>query len=180
MSRPLTTKITRLALLATAGLALFLFESLIPRPLPWIKPGLSQIATLIALYVYGWRESLAVVVLRVGLAALLTGSFAGPGFWLALPAGVTAALVMAAARAAAGRHLSIAGVSMIGALTHNLIQLALVRLFYVRNSEIWTLLPMVWLPALFTGLAVGLAARMLIEFGRRARLDWGTNDPRGE
>jgi len=82
---------------------------------------------------------------------------------------------MAAARSAGGRSLSIAGVSMIGALTHNLTQLALVRLFYVRSSEIWTLLPLVWLPALFTGLAVGLAARLLIDFSRRMSLDWGTN-----
>lgn len=180
MSRSSSIKITRLALLATAGLALFLFESLIPRPLPWIKPGLSQIATLLALYIYSWRESLAVVALRVALAALLTGSFAGPGFWLALPAGVTAALVMAAARTAGGRVLSMAGVSMIGALTHNLTQLALVRLFYVRSSEVLYLLPLVWLPALFTGLVVGLAAHLLLEFSRRAGLVWGTKDSPGE
>ncbi len=95
MARSSARKITQLALLTGAGLALFLFESLIPRPLPWIKPGLSQIATIVALYAYGWREAIAVVAARVCLGALLIGSFAGPGFWLALPAGAAAALVMA-------------------------------------------------------------------------------------
>lgn len=167
-------KIARLALLTTTSLALFLFESLIPRPLPWIKPGLSQIATLTALYLYGWREALAVVVGRVVLAALLTGAFAGPGFWLSLPAGVTAALAMAAVRWTGRGRIGIAGVSVIGALVHNLTQLALVALWIVRGEQVLFLLPLVWLPAVATGLAVGLAARLLLLFAARNRNAWGT------
>ena len=167
-------KITQLALLTAAGLVLFLFESVIPRPLPWIKPGLSQIATLVALYLFGWREALVVVGARVLLGSLLTGTFIGPGFWLALPAGMSAAVSMACTRSVARESVGMAGVSVIGALVHNLTQLALVRLFFVQSEEVIYLLPLVWLPAIFTGLIVGLASFLLIWFSRRAGIVWGT------
>ncbi|HOT97821.1 MAG TPA: Gx transporter family protein [bacterium] len=53
MARMDARKHSRLALLTADGLALSLFESVMPRPLPWIKPGLSRIATLAALYLHG-------------------------------------------------------------------------------------------------------------------------------
>jgi heptaprenyl diphosphate synthase len=174
MIRPTAHRLTRLALLTAAGLTLFLFESLIPRPLPWIKPGLSQIATVVALFLYGWREAAIVVTARVILAALLTGSFASPGFWLSLPSGLTAALLMALARWIGGKSVGIVGISVVGALTHNMVQLALVALILVQGTEVFFLLPMVWLPAIFTGLVVGVASHLLIETIDKTGLDWGT------
>lgn len=162
------TKVSRLALVVAAGLALFVFESLMPRPLPWVKPGLAQIATLIALYLWGWQEAVLVVVARVLLGSLLTGSFASPAFWLALPAGVAAALAMALVRCAAGHAVGIAGVSVIGALVHNLVQLLLVRALWAPGPGLLYLLPLVWLPAILTGLLVGLAAHLLLHTAGRA------------
>lgn len=162
------SKLSRLALLVAAGLALFVFESLMPRPLPWVKPGLAQIATLIALYLWGWQEAVLVVVARVLLGSLLTGSFASPAFWLALPAGVAAAVVMALVRCAGGGAVGMAGVSVIGALVHNLVQLLLIRALWAPGPGLLYLLPLVWLPAVLTGLLVGLAAHLLLNFGTRA------------
>lgn len=164
-----------MAVLITAGLLLFLFESLIPRPLPWAKPGFSQMVTLIALYLWGWREAVMVVAARVSLAALIAGSFAGPAFWIALPSGICAALIMAGCRAVAGERLSIIGISMIGALTHNLVQLVAAWLLLVQQPQIFYLFPLLWLPAIVTGILVGWLAHASLTLLHRVSPSWGTN-----
>lgn len=161
-------KIVHMAMLITLGLLLFLFESLIPRPLPWAKPGFSQIATLIALYLWGWREAVVLVTARICLAALVAGGLAGPAFWIALPSAIAAALMMAAWRSAAGDRFSILGISVVGALTHNVIQLFMAYVLLVRHSHIFYLFPLLWLPALFTGLIVGVIASAALSLLKRA------------
>ena len=75
-----TQILLQLSLIATGGLVLFLFESLIPRPLPWLKPGLANIATLYALQKFGLRESLSVTLLRICVGGIILGTFLNPAF----------------------------------------------------------------------------------------------------
>lgn len=158
-----TQKITRAALLTGFGLVMFLFESALPRPLPWAKPGLANIATLIALYALGPTSAWAVTILRVLLGSLLVGTFFNPGFWLSLAGGVASVLVMAFAKKHGQRAFSIMGVSLLGALAHILAQIALAGILIVQRLEILYLLPLMLWPALFAGLIVGIAAWLLLE-----------------
>ena len=45
--------IARLGLLASAAVVLFVFESLAPRPLPWMKLGLGNLPVVVALWIFG-------------------------------------------------------------------------------------------------------------------------------
>ena len=47
----------RIARLAAAAIGLALIDAAIPLPLPGVKPGLSNIVTLIVLARYGWRTA---------------------------------------------------------------------------------------------------------------------------
>ena len=67
-------KAIQLSLIVAVGLVLFLFESFIPRPLPWLKPGLANIATLFTLYTFDLRCALTVTLLRILLGSLIIGS----------------------------------------------------------------------------------------------------------
>jgi heptaprenyl diphosphate synthase len=157
-----------LGLLAGIGLLLFWFERFLPAPLPWFKWGLSQICTLLALYLMGYEAALLVVFLRVLAAALILGSFASPAFWLSLGAGLAAAVTMAAARRIGRPYLTIFGVSLIGALTHNSVQLVLAYLLLVHHSSLGLLFPLVWFPAILSGLIVGYAAFLMLAMLARA------------
>jgi heptaprenyl diphosphate synthase len=167
---PLLTKsisrpqyLTRTALLVGFGLVMFLFESILPRPLPWAKPGLANIATLLALYWLGATSAWAVTLLRVLLGSFFIGSFLNPGFWLSLAGGFAAAATMTLLKKYASTQFSIIGISLAGALAHVLAQIGVAAWLIVRRPEIVYLLPAMLWPALFAGLVVGLAALFLLE-----------------
>lgn len=160
-SRP--HKITRTALLAGFGLVMFLFETVLPRPLPWAKPGLANIATILALYALGPASAWAVTILRVIIGSFLIGTFFNPGFWLSLAGGIASVFVMASVKKHGRRAFSIIGISLLGALAHVLAQIALAGILIVQRFQILYLLPLMLWPALLAGLIVGVAALLLLE-----------------
>lgn len=164
-SKPSLTnaKLVRLALLTGVGLILFLFESLIPRPLPWLKPGLAHIATLIAIYTMGMSEAMIVVFIRVLVGSLLLGSLFNPAFVLSLGGGVVATIVMAQAYRYFSKIFSIFGISILGSVVHNLTQLLLVHVLIVKQIEIFYLAPLMILSSLFTGFIVALVSYLLMQ-----------------
>lgn len=163
-------KIAQMALLIGFGLILYLFENLLPRPLPWIKLGLAQTAGLLALYLLGWREAILVTAARVVVGAMLVGEIGGPTFYLSLVAGLAAVIIMVVVRHLGKNAISIIGVSLCGAMTHNMTQLFLVYWLIVHSEQIFFLLPFLTLPAILAGLVIGLLSHFLIE--RLKRLNW--------
>jgi len=168
-SRWSVRRVTRLGFLTAAGTALFVLESLVPLPLPFLKVGLANISTLLALLLGGPADALSVVFLRVLAGSLITGSFLGPAFILAMTAGLVSAAVMAIVRGAAGRLFGPVGLSLAGSTAHVSTQMALVMFLYVRNTAVAGLLPVLLLTALIGGMIVGLVtARLLPALPREA------------
>lgn len=154
---------TRTALLAAFGLVMFLLETALPRPLPWAKPGLANIATLLALYALGSKSAWAVTLIRISLGSFILGTFFSPGFWLSFAGGLLSCGVMIMLHRFGPRRFSVLGISLAGALAHVLAQIILAGILIVRRFEILYLLPLMLWPALVAGLAVGIAAFLLLE-----------------
>src|SRR5262249_37832983 len=87
----------RIALYAAAATVLFVLERLLPNPLPWVRLGLANAVTLLALCELGARPAAAVVALRVGLGSLFAGTLFGPQFALSASGAVASWAAMAAA-----------------------------------------------------------------------------------
>lgn len=153
--------VSRIGLLVALGLVLQIIEGTIPPilPLPGARLGLANLATVIALVTLGPWEALVVNVLRCLLGGLLRGSFIG--LTLSLTAGTAATLVMAALYGLPPRALSLTGVSIAGAVTHNAVQLA-VAMWLVGFPGMKYYLPYLLLIALPTGFFIGISARRLI------------------
>lgn len=158
-----SSKIVWLSLFIALGLIVFMFESYIPRPLPWLKPGLANIASLLALYLFGFQSAMIVIILRVILGSLLLGSFLNPAFLLSMAGGISATLVMAFMLKYCSRFFSIVGISISGAVVHNIVQLILVMLFVVNQYTILYLMPVMILSSLFSGTVVAVISHFLIE-----------------
>ncbi len=156
-------KLARTALFAAFGLVMYLFESALPRPLPWAKPGLANIATLLALYSLGAQSAWVVTLIRVCVGSFILGSFFSPGFWLSLSGGMLSCGAMTLAHRYATRWFSIVGISLLGALAHVLAQITLAGILIVQRLEILYLLPLLLWPALVSGFMVGVAAFLLRE-----------------
>ncbi|MDZ7294394.1 MAG: Gx transporter family protein [candidate division KSB1 bacterium] len=155
-------RVTYAAVLVATGLVLFVFESLIPRPLPWLKPGLANVAGLIALYLLGMREAVAVTLVRILVGALLLGTFFNPAFFLSLGGGMMAVFAMGTVRYVAKDAFSIIGISVCGAACHNLVQMWLAYALIVRRMELFFLLPAMLLAAVVTGTVVGLIGHLAV------------------
>lgn len=156
-------RLTRTALLSAFGLALFLFEASLPRPLPWAKPGLANIATLLALFTLGARSAWAVTFIRLLVGSFVLGSFFSPGFWLSFTGGACSCGVMIFLRRYAARSFSVIGLSLAGALAHVLTQIAVAAVLIIQRVEVLQLLPLLLWPALAAGFIVGLVAFLLLE-----------------
>ncbi|HEX9655482.1 MAG TPA: Gx transporter family protein [Bacteroidota bacterium] len=153
-SRHLTT----MSFFSIVGIALFVLESFIPMPLPFLKIGLANVSTLLALYTFGLTDVLIIVLIRVVAGSLLVGSIFSPGFLLAFAGGVSSALVMSALKRMTGDLFSIFGISLVGAFVHVIAQMFIVVLLFVQSTAVLILFPMLLSSALIGGTVVGWIA----------------------
>ena len=119
--------LTYMAVLVTFAVVIHTVEAALPLPMPvpGVRLGLANIITLLAIVLYGLRSGLIVSILRTLLGSFFSGSFLSFGFWLSLAGGVSSCLVMALAVLLVKRKaISLVSVSILGAVTHNLAQLA--------------------------------------------------------
>ena len=159
----------RIALLSAYALALHGFESLLPTPIPWLKLGLANIITIITIFLYGIRTAIMVTLIRVILASLFTGTFLGPAFILSLGGGITSTLAMGFFLSVLPRLFSIIGLSIIGALFHNITQLFLAYFLFIQRIEaILLIAPFIILLGTLTGTVNGVVSDLLIKNLKKA------------
>jgi len=149
----------RLALLAAFAVALHALERMIPSPLPWFKFGLANIITLLALLLYGFKTSMMITMVRVFAGSLIAGMFLGPAFVLSLSGAVMGTLAMAAVHKTMPSAFGPLGLSLAGALAHNLGQLAAAHILFIRNLDAILLVsPFILFIGVLTGAVNGLFA----------------------
>lgn len=156
-----TRRLVVLSMLAASGLIIFVFESFLP-VLPWFRPGLGNIATILALLLLGFRDAVEVTLLRIVLGALVLGRLLTPVFVFALAGGIVSVLVMGFAL----RSLKVfgpVGVSVLGAVSHNVIQLVVAYLLFVKSSELFIFIPVFVITGVVTGALTGLVSAIICE-----------------
>jgi heptaprenyl diphosphate synthase len=154
----------RIAILSAYSLALHGIESLIPMPLPWVRVGLANIIAVTAFILFGFRAAMMVTLVRVFIASLLTGSFLGPGFVLSLGGGSAGILAMGAAFRLLPGLFGPVGLSLTGALFHNLAQLFLAYILFIQKIEpVLIITPVLLLIGTGGGLVNGLVADLLVK-----------------
>ncbi len=157
-----TRRLVFLSLLVALGTVLHVVEGmlLMPLPLPGVKLGLANIVTLFALHLYGFRAGMTVATARVFLGSLLGGVFLSPGFFLALSGAVACTLIMAILL----KHttcFSLIGISMAGAVGHNLGQL-LAASIILQSKGVFYYLPVLLISGIPTGFFTGYILKSLL------------------
>lgn len=154
----------RIAILSAYALALHGFESLLPTPIPWLKLGLANIITLVALVLYGFRTALLVTLIRVVLASIFIGTFLGPAFILSTGGGLASAVAMGLTIKYFKRLFGTVGISLIGALFHNIAQLSLAYYFFIQRLEaVLIISPLILFLGSLTGIVNGIISDLLIK-----------------
>jgi len=158
-----TGKLSRLATLLALATAIHSLEALIPFTVGWFKFGFSNIVGLATLYIFGFKDAALLTIGRILLGGLISGELWAPGFLLASAGGISSMIVMGGAYRVAGRHLSEIGVSVLGAVSHNMAQLWVAYSMLVKNESILLLAPIMIFAAIGTGVINGLAGKFLIK-----------------
>lgn len=164
----MTTRLTRIALLTATALILFLVESSLPRPLPWMRLGLANAPVLAALMLFGAGPAIAIAVVKWVIGGLLSGGLAGPAFVIGGAGGLASVAIMVLLRRAAPRWFSPVGISIAGALTHQSVQLV-VATGYLGTSSLLSLWPMFLIGGVVSGALTGVATYAAIERLHRYR-----------
>lgn len=156
-----TKRLTRLALLTAIALILFTVEAQIPTPvpIPGVKLGLANIVTVYAMFRYGPKDTLLVLLARVLLGSAFSGSMMA--LWFSLAGGLLCWLVMLPLRKILTEHqIWVCGV--IGAVCHNIGQMAVCVAVY-GTAQVLAYLPVLMLSGIVTGLFTGFVALFLLK-----------------
>ncbi len=172
--------ITFLAIFIATASAVNMAEWFIPHPILGLKLGLANMVTLAGLITMGKNFAVKVAVGRVILSSILLGTFLSPAFYLSFSGALIACLIMIAIYRPLGK-ISPVGISIIGAVTHNLAQLTVAYLLFIKHGGIIFLLPLLLCSSVITGMINGYLTLNIVpkiaEFSLR-RIFLASNSPR--
>lgn len=151
----------KITLLSGIAIGIYAAETIIPKPLPWLRLGLSNAVILCVIVSFGIKYALPVSIIRTTVGSLLTGMFLNPFFLLGLLGGIASTLVMWIFYVIGKRVFSLIGISIIGALVHNIVQLYLAYAMYIKNREVFYLLPIFIILSIIFGTITGIGATYL-------------------
>lgn len=154
-------RITLLALFTSVALLLSYVEMLIG-PLftgvPGIKMGLPNIAIMLVLYRIGTKEAIAVSFIRIVISSILFGNITM--FWYSVAGAALSLAVMILLKRI--DSFSSLGVSVAGALAHNIGQI-LVAMLLIQTTQIGYYMIVLSITGTVSGIFVGLLGGFVIK-----------------
>ncbi len=158
-------RLAKLAMLTTAALIIFTFEAQIPAPtpIPGIKLGLANIITVYAAFTMTGYEAVLILLCRIVLGSLFTGTAVSMLYSLGGGALCIIATIILAKVLGPGQMWV---ASVCGAICHNLGQLIVAALI-MGTAAVFVYLPPLMISAVITGAFTGFAAQYLANRLRR-------------
>jgi heptaprenyl diphosphate synthase len=155
-----TRQLVTLSALIAVAMILSYVESMIPAfvAVPGVKVGLSNIATVFALYALGWPYAICVSVVRVFLSALLFGNFVSLIYSLS---GAALALLVMILLKKLDRFSSI-GISVAGGVCHNAGQIIAACIVMETTAIAIYIIPLI-ISGTIAGVVIGLISGNLVE-----------------
>lgn len=157
-----TRKIITLAIFAAQAIVLSMIENLLPLPsaLPGIKLGLANIIVITAIVFFGFKDALILVAVRTAVFSLLTGGITL--FLYSISGGILSTITMSIMYYKLRGSFSITGISIAGAVMHNIGQL-IVACAVMKDLSVINYLPVLMLSGVVSGSFVGICSSYLIK-----------------
>ena len=160
-----TKDLTIMAILTALAMVLGWVERMIPLelliPLPGVKLGLANTVTMFSLDWLNLPATMLILTARCLLGGLFSGNMTALAF--SLTGGVISMLVMAAAKRS--RHLSVWGVSVLGAAGHNCGQI-LIAMILMHSGAVLGYLPYLLLIGTACGCATAAVTAGVLRIAR--------------
>ncbi|MBQ3803141.1 MAG: Gx transporter family protein [Oscillospiraceae bacterium] len=155
-----TKKLTVMAMTTAVAMILSFVESQIPAfvAVPGVKIGLANIAVVFALYRLGWKEAVAISLVRVVLVSMLFGSIASLFYSLA---GAVLSLTGMGLLKKTGKFTEIM-ISVTGGILHNIGQIGMACLI-LETAALRYYLPFLLISGIIAGIVVGILSAVLVQ-----------------
>jgi len=142
-----------------AALCFFLsaIEYMIPKPLPFLRLGLANLPIMLAIGILPFRSFCALILIKILGQGLVGGTLFSYIFVFSAAGTVSSAFIMFGIKRAFPRAVSFIGISVAGAFTSNIAQLALAR-WYIFGESAWFIAPPFLAVGAITGGLLGLFA----------------------
>ena len=160
--RTRTKKLTLLGVCTALALILSYAEAMLPpiwSAVPGIKMGLPNVMIIFLLYKYGFREAIAVSLIRILIAAMLFGSVMTLAYSLA--GGMLSLAIMAPLKKTGA--FSTVGVSVVGGISHNIAQI-LVAIAALGAWQIGYYMALLVISGTVAGVLVGVLGSILLRY----------------
>ena len=154
-------RLARYALLTALAMALSWLESLVPLAgavPPGVKLGLTNLVVIFALYRMSLRDAAAISLVRVVLVAFTFGNSYSFAYSLA---GAALSLAVMALLKRSGKF-SLLGISVAGAVSHNIAQV-LVAMAVMETARLAWYLPVLLVSGIAAGVCVGAAGALIVK-----------------
>lgn len=154
-------KTAYLGLLLAFALILSYIETIIPfqSGIPGIKLGLANLAVVLCLYLFGWKEALVLTTVKALLGGFMFGSMSMMIYSMA--GALISALIMMILKKTHWFHVPV--VSAAGGVAHNMGQI-LVAFFVVETYGIVYYVPILVIAGLLTGILIGMVAALVLPY----------------
>jgi heptaprenyl diphosphate synthase len=152
-----TKRLTLLAMLFALSIVLAIVEGLLPAPnvAPGIKLGLSNIVVMFTLINLKKSDAVTIAFLKSGFVLLTRGVIAGV---LSLSGGLASVLIMWLLMAVFRGKATYVGLSVSGAVFHNLGQIAMASL--ILGTSLWFYFPILLISAIISGVVTSVVLRV--------------------
>lgn len=156
----MTKKTACMGMLVALAFIFSYIEALIPISIgiPGVKLGLANLVTIVALYTLGAVPAIGLSLLRIVLAGFTFGNLASMMY--SLGGGILSILVMIAAKKT--KLFSITGVSVLGAVFHNVGQIV-VAVLVVETKSLFYYLPVLLISGIAAGVLIGILGGELVK-----------------
>lgn len=147
-----------ISLLIAVAIVLSYFERFIPLPwnIPGMKLGLANVITLSAMYYFSKRDIVTIVIIRIILTSLIIGSIMS--FFYSLAGGILSFIGMAILHQWFRKNLSPIGISIVGAVLHNIGQLIVLSVVSSRVTIALSYAPIIMIAGITTGIFIGVTS----------------------
>ena len=153
-------RIATLSVLCAMGLIMFMVESLFPPLfLPGAKMGLSNVFSLLTLFVLGPVDALVVVIVRTVLGSLFGGGIST--LMYSLTAGVVSVVISAFLVEFVYPNITIIAISIVSAICHNITQ-NVVFCLISNTPEMFSYMPWLALVGILAGVIVGFGTNLIL------------------
>lgn len=171
--KPVTERYDTIALLGACALFLSTVEFLIPKPIPFMRLGLANLPILVSLSFLSPGEILLLTAIKILGQGLVNGTLFSYVFLFSAAGSLASSLVMLGASRLFGKGISLVGVSVLGALASNCVQLLISRALLFGEGA-WLLAPPFLAIGTASSIALGLFALRFSENSRWIAMQAGS------